>query len=500
MARARGVRTGAIASPPRALLPDTAVPMTPAPGLTSIVSARRPTEHRIDRAYLWRVRCGDRRDSERWDPMATPARSQPDPASRRTALIRRRTAQGLSQERLAEQLGVDRTTIARWESGTSTPQPWHRPNLARALGVTLEECDALLVAAPPATAAVTVQAEPSDLGDGDEMDRRVFLTATMASSLDVPSWAGLVDALLQPSKAETLTLTQFEVGVRQVKTAYQACRYRDVTAELARLLPAVTVSLDELDGWRLDAGHVLATDLYHVAGSVFLKLGDPAVALLAAERSAHHAARSGDPIAEATSARIMTHALMASGHNRNAVAIGTASAARLDRTTGLIGGDALSAFGALLLRSAIAASRALDRHTAETILNEAKRAGERLDRDGNDRWTGFGPTNVQQHQVQVTLTFGGAGTAIELARKIPLDKVTIAERRASLFLDVARAYTMWGRHEQGLDALRAALKTAPEEITARPAAGRLITDLAALARGHTRARVVGFAGQAGIRL
>lgn len=432
--------------------------------------------------------------------MATSARPQPDAASRRTALIHRRTAQGLSQERLAEQLGVDRTTVARWESGTSTPQPWQRPNLAHALCVTLAECDALLVLTPSATSTTTVQAESSDLGDGDEMDRRDFLTATVASTVDVPSRAGLVDALLQPSQARALTLHQFAIGVRQVKTAYQACRYHDVTARLARLLPTVAPSLATLEGRRLDTGRVVATDLYHVAGSVFLKLGDPAVALLAAERSAQHAARSGDPIAETTSARIMTHALMASGHNMNAVAIGTASATRLDRATGLSGDDALSAFGALLLRSATAAGRAQDRDTAEAILDEAEHAGERLGHDGNDRWTGFGPTNVQQHRVHVTLTFGDAGTAVELARKIPLDKIKIAERRASLFLDVAKAYTMWGRHEQGLNALRAALKTAPEEITVRPATARLITDLAALARGHTRARVVDFAGQVGIRL
>ncbi|MEU8006952.1 helix-turn-helix transcriptional regulator [Catellatospora sp. NPDC049111] len=500
MARARGVRTDAVVTPPRALLPDAAVPMTPAPGLPSIVSASRPLEHRIDRAYLLRVHCDAGRDGERWDPMATSARPPSDPAARRTALIRRRTAQGLSQERLAEQLGVDRTTIARWESGTSTPQPWQRPNLAQALGVTLAECDALLVLAPPTTAATTVQAESSGQGDGDEMDRRVFLTTTMASAVSVPSRPGLIDALLQPPQAEALTLNQLSAGVQEVKTAYQACRYDDVAAVLARLLPAVRSSLDRLDSSQLDAGHALATDLYHVAGSVFLKLGDPAIALLAAERSGHHAARSGDPIAEATSARVLTHALVASGHNTNAVAIGTGAATRLKRATGLREDDALSAYGALLLRSAVAAGRTQNRDTAEAILDEAKRAGEELGHDGNDRWTGFGPTNVQQHRVHLTLAFGDAGTAVEIARRVPLDKIPIAERRGSLFLDVAKAYAMWGRHEQALNALHAALKAAPGEVNARPATARLIADLAALARGHTRARVVEFAGQAGIRL
>ncbi|MDO3396993.1 helix-turn-helix transcriptional regulator [Nocardioides sp. SOB44] len=34
-----------------------------------------------------------------------------------------RRAAGLTQERLAAALGVDRTTLARWEAGTSRPRP-----------------------------------------------------------------------------------------------------------------------------------------------------------------------------------------------------------------------------------------------------------------------------------------------------------------------------------------------------------------------------------------
>lgn len=56
----------------------------------------------------------------------------------------RRRSLGYSQEQLAELLGVDRTTIGRWESGRSTPQPPQRPGLAEALELSREELDALL--------------------------------------------------------------------------------------------------------------------------------------------------------------------------------------------------------------------------------------------------------------------------------------------------------------------------------------------------------------------
>ena len=65
-------------------------------------------------------------------------------ASRRVRLAQRRKAAGLSQERLAAQLGVDRSTVVRWEAADTAPQPWLRPILADALGITVDELGALL--------------------------------------------------------------------------------------------------------------------------------------------------------------------------------------------------------------------------------------------------------------------------------------------------------------------------------------------------------------------
>jgi DNA-binding XRE family transcriptional regulator len=62
---------------------------------------------------------------------------------RRSFAQARRTA-GFTQESLAERLGVDRTTVARWESGEYSPQPWLRPRIAEALGLSLGACGDLL--------------------------------------------------------------------------------------------------------------------------------------------------------------------------------------------------------------------------------------------------------------------------------------------------------------------------------------------------------------------
>lgn len=45
---------------------------------------------------------------------------------------------GVVQEELAEQLGVSRTAIAKWESGRSVPTVWNLVSLAESLGVSTD--------------------------------------------------------------------------------------------------------------------------------------------------------------------------------------------------------------------------------------------------------------------------------------------------------------------------------------------------------------------------
>jgi hypothetical protein len=99
---------------------------------------------------------------------------------------------------------------------------------------------------------------------------------------------------------------------------------------------------------------------------------------------------------------------------------------------------------------AFTAARNDDRDTAVRLLDEADDAGRRLGRDDNAHWTGFGPTNVALHRVNVALVLGDAGTAIAIARQIDLSRIELAERRATLFLDSAEAFLQMGQARRGV--------------------------------------------------
>ncbi|MFJ8282667.1 helix-turn-helix transcriptional regulator [Streptomyces griseoviridis] len=100
-------------------------------------------------------------------------------SSRRGRLAERRKACGLNQEEFAEAVGVDRSTVQRWESGKNDPQPWQRPRIAKALAITSAELEALLVPdayAPPASRGDWIaNNSPADDDEFDalELARRV---------------------------------------------------------------------------------------------------------------------------------------------------------------------------------------------------------------------------------------------------------------------------------------------------------------------------------------
>ncbi|MFJ1579420.1 helix-turn-helix transcriptional regulator [Streptomyces sp. NPDC088182] len=65
-------------------------------------------------------------------------------AAKRIRLVQRRKSAGFTQESLAEYLGVERSTVGRWESAETEPQAWLRPKIARAFQVSRDELQAAL--------------------------------------------------------------------------------------------------------------------------------------------------------------------------------------------------------------------------------------------------------------------------------------------------------------------------------------------------------------------
>jgi tetratricopeptide (TPR) repeat protein len=329
----------------------------------------------------------------------------------------------------------------------------------------------------------------------DDVERRAVLRsgiAAVAQALTDHRSRTVGERRTTPSST-----TELAMIVSRAKRHRQASRYSTALALLPRLLGAVRSACEAGDGDRLLRTHQLAADAYQATGSVLLKLGDVGLAAIAADRSARSATASGDPVMLAASARLITHMLMGSGHAEPAAELATRAAQRLSADISQPDGRALSVYGALLLRGAVAAAASNDRDNARRLLDEAEDAARRLGREDNAQWTAFGPTNVAQHRVHVAMVLGDAGTAVHLARQVDVNRIALLERRAALFLDTAMALAHWGKYEESYRALCDADRIAPEEVRTRGVARQLVAELVVRAPGRIRQSVQNFAEEIG---
>jgi hypothetical protein len=287
-------------------------------------------------------------------------------------------------------------------------------------------------------------------------------------------------------------------AVSQAKTDYQACRYSKVTKDLPALLARLRAACAVLDGQARFQAFTLSAEAHHVAASILLKTGDNGLGWLAADRSMQAARASQDPVTIGSSARIVTHAMMSSGHLKAAASTASSLASKLNRDLRAHDPETLSVYGSLLLRGAIAAAQHDDRHTAYELLAEADDSSARLGDDRNLRWTAFGPTNARLHRVNIAVTLGDAGTALDVARTVDLDKVTVTERKAAFFVDTARAFLQCRKDDKALLSLQAAEEIAHEEVAGRPVVHRLVRDLVSSPAPSTRRHAEAFAQRIGV--
>lgn len=275
-------------------------------------------------------------------------------------------------------------------------------------------------------------------------------------------------------------------------------RYSELSKTLPALLARLHAACVAFDGEAQRQAYALSADAHRVAALLLLKLDDQGLAYLAADRSMHAAEASGEPVTIGTGATTIIAALMGGGHFDTAITAASTYADRLDHDMPKHTPESLSVYGEVVLRGAEAAAQAGKRDTAIDLLGEADETARRLGTDGNLRKTSFGPTNAKLWRLNLAVTLGDAGNAIDTARKTDLNLITTTERKATFLVDTARAFLQWGKHDKAYIALRAAEETAHEEVAGRPTVHKVVRELATTAPPSIRREAGRFAAQIGV--
>jgi hypothetical protein len=213
----------------------------------------------------------------------------------------------------------------------------------------------------------------------------------------------------------------------------------------------------------LRRGWAVSARIHHLASTTLSKIGEADLSWIAAERAMNAAEQADDPLVLASAARAGTHAFLANGRFEDAMNLGETAAGWLRDQMSDDDPDALSLFGMLHLRTALAAARRQDRNTTNDLMRQATWASERLGADGNYWQTGFGPTNVEVHRLAAALDLGDVAYVVGHAPQVETGHMP-AERTAAHLIHTGRALSLVARDDEALNILLDAEQVAPQLV------------------------------------
>lgn len=399
-----------------------------------------------------------------------------------------RHAAGYTQEFFADKLGVDRTTVGRWERGVQSPQPWQRPDLAKVLAISLDHLDDLLrrtkrhsntpsrlksfltsgpSLSPPLAGAQCGQSGLVDVfSEDDAVHAAIPRLRRALASIDLPD-DGPTRSFAELA-AEVSGMIEQRLQARYVEMAW---RLPGLISELAR------AHADTLHSAREVA--MLLTLAFRAADGVAFKFGYLDLSARIIDLMRVSALAAEDPLLVAAVAYVRIETFFATGDLASASRLLMAAADELSADLGVSASSA-AAYGALHMRAAVVAGRAGKPDAAWDHLGEAHRAARQVP-EGVYFGTAFGPASVRIHELAVAVEIGDSPAAVERAAAWHPPDHLPAERRSHYYIDLARAQLRLGHHEDAQLGLEAARRIAPQHVREHP---QVRQTLSALLRTH----------------
>lgn len=369
---------------------------------------------------------------------------------------------GISQQQVADHLGVSREFISMVENGKKPlTKIVHAHGIAEILGVSFSD----LVGLPYAPINRT------------DYENQIGITAIRTA----------IDEGDEPFAP--LPLDQLDAVADRAMAARMAC---DVP-ELGRHLPALLASTRVL--W-FDRGDRIAGELLvkaAVTGALALKsAGWLDLGIRLADLANNVAVALGDPVCVAAARFAVAQCALTNGSRRRSLRIAVAGAEDLDRLT-RVGQmptvrreGVMSWMGLLHLHAALSAAGlpheggsntdVVDGHLAEAATAARHVTG--------DTWRmEFGATNVNLWAMGAALENGHPERVRELARRVDVSQLRTAHRRSRFYLDLGRGLFIAGDLDAAVQALLRADLAAPDDLRRRAGIVEIVAQMVRDASG-----------------
>jgi transcriptional regulator with XRE-family HTH domain len=316
----------------------------------------------------------------------------------------------------------------------------------------------------------------------------------------------LYQALTRPiTIAEPPSVSELHQHIRLAWQDWQTSprRYSKLSNQLPLLITSTERAVrwhqadDERPQWR--AAQRCSADLYGLLRTVAKRVGRVDLSLLVADRALRAAENAEDPHRLATARWNLAHVLLSDQQPEGGEAVAMQAADELAPLVHAGDLDATALSGALILLGAVASARQGEVWTArervQSVVPLAVRTGER-----NVYWTAFGPVNVAMYAVSIEVEAGEAVEALRLAERIDHDQSPSIERRVAFLLEQAKGYIQRCDYGSALAVLQTASHEAPEDVTYRPAAHRLVSTVIRRASRGVATEAARLATRAGLTI
>jgi len=252
----------------------------------------------------------------------------------------------------------------------------------------------------------------------------------------------------------------------------------DAGAMLPELIGDGRRALRTLDGQDRRTAAAALSAAYALAEQVLAWVADASLLWLAADRCMAAAEIADDPVSLASASWVLGNVWRSTGREDDAYQLAQDAAAllepRLDDAE-----DARALWGACQLHGAITAARLGREGDALRGIDQAMEMARALSSSEAHPWTLFGTANAEFTAVSVQVDLRRSGSALDAASSVDPDAVPSVDRRARLWLELARAYEQRRDWIGTLGALRTATAVSEESTSCHPIGRNLAAELVA---------------------
>ncbi|MEU1309536.1 helix-turn-helix domain-containing protein [Streptomyces cinnamoneus] len=292
-------------------------------------------------------------------------------------------------------------------------------------------------------------------------------------------WAAVMNRSLTPPTTTTVNVQTLLGRAEQSWHLWHTSEHN--RTEVCALLPGLIRDAEEaartLDGDDQRSALVALSDVYRLTGQATSYIAPAELAWVVADRALAAAQQADQPDAIAAAAWNMGNILRETAYPEEALRVTTEASDLIRPHLERAPDDWRGVYGALQLHAAVTCAREGREGDAWRYWDAGNQIAKSLPPSYVHPSTVFGRANVDFHAVSVATDLRSSGKALSLADDIDPDLMPSVERRARLWVEVARGHLLRGDRTAALHVMKLAHEIGRETVAYTPSARTVAADL-----------------------